>query len=175
MHLHLFYELGFSPNMVTTLSIIFGILAAYFIMKGHFIIASIMWLISYYLDCVDGKLARKYNMISEFGDYYDHIGDIFKIIIIFYALFNSNPKRKTSANQKLYLIIYFIFLFLSAIHMGYQEAVYDKKNESPWLNFLKVMVTSAYDHPTQIIHVTKYFGCGTAAIVFALLIIFWRK
>jgi phosphatidylglycerophosphate synthase len=161
--------------MVTTLSIIFGILSAYFVLKGQFIIASIMWVISYYLDCVDGKLARKYNMISEFGDYYDHIGDIFKIIIIFYALFKSNHTRKTSVNQQMYLLIYFIFLFLSAVHMGYQEAVYDKKNESHWLNFLKVAVTTVYNNPTEIIHVTKYFGCGTATLVFALLIIFWRK
>ena len=77
MHLDMYYKLGFTPNMVTTLSIIFGLLAAYEIIYGNFIFAAFLVLVSYYLDCVDGKLARKYNMVSQLGDYYDHFGDLF--------------------------------------------------------------------------------------------------
>ena len=171
-HLHIYYRLGMTPNMVTTLSILFGFIAAYQIMHNQFVYAAISLIISYYLDCVDGKLARKYDMITKFGDLYDHFGDFLKILIIMYSLF------KTSKNLTITKVICFNIILLlgilQCVHMGYQECVYNKSCESPFLNIIGKVV--AIDkNPKNTIQYTKYFGCGMWYLCFALLIIFWGK
>ena len=77
-HLHTYRELELTPNMVTTIGFLMGLLSAYYIIKGRVLVAAIAWILSYYFDCVDGKLARKYDMVTKFGDYYDHICDAIK-------------------------------------------------------------------------------------------------
>ena len=34
--------------------------------------------VGYFFDCMDGHFARKYNMVTEFGDMYDYITDLSK-------------------------------------------------------------------------------------------------
>ena len=173
-HLALYYKLGFTPNMVTTLSIIFGLLSAAQILAGQFFLAMLLFVVAYYLDCVDGKLARKYHMTSQFGDYYDHFGDIFKIVVIIYALLKSNKARRLSTKQWIYAGIILVLTFLECAHFGYQETIYDKKHESAFLNVMRKMVS--FDKtPHETIHYTKYFGCGFWMLCFAVIIFFWRK
>jgi phosphatidylserine synthase len=147
--LETFYNLGLTPNMVTTLSIVFGLLAAYAI------------------------IARKYQMVSKFGDLYDHIGDLLKFIAVLYALFYSK-KEKTTDKQWFYLFIILILGMLQVVHMGYQECIYNKKEESEYLNIVRLLCVDEENAET-IIHFTKYFGCGTWYLCFTLLILFWRK
>jgi hypothetical protein len=172
MHLHIFYKLGFTPNMVTTLSIIFGFLAAYQIMQNRLWLAAIFWLISYYLDCVDGKLARKYNMVSKFGDIYDHVGDLLKFIAVLVSLFISN-KEKTTARQWIFVSIIILLALLQTIHLGYQESVYNKKHESPYLNIPRKLFVNE-EKANNHINYTRHFGCGTFFVSCAILILFWR-
>jgi phosphatidylglycerophosphate synthase len=172
-HLHVYKDLGLTPNMVTTLGFLFGLLTAYQILKGNFLIAAVLWIISYYFDNVDGKLARKYNMITKFGDLYDHVCDVLKYSIVLLALIKSNT-RKTTPKQWIYLGIIKILLFISFIHMGYQEIIYDKKEESRWLAMCTKLVS--YDsNPEKTIQYTRYLGCGTSILSIAMLIIIWRK
>jgi phosphatidylglycerophosphate synthase len=160
--------------MVTTLSIIFGLLSASQILSGKFLLATLLFVVAYYLDCVDGKLARKYHMTSQFGDYYDHFGDLFKLVVIIYALFKSNKTRGTSTKQLIFVGIVIVLTVLECAHFGYQETIYDKKHESAFLNVLRKMV-SFDKNPDETIHYTKYFGCGFWMLCFALIIFFWRK
>jgi phosphatidylglycerophosphate synthase len=171
-HLHMYFNIGFTPNMITTLSILFGLLSAQQILQRHYGAAALCILISYYFDCVDGKLARKYNMVSKFGDMYDHVGDITKIIAIVVALFVST--KKISSKQWSYMSIFFLLTVLQWVHLGYQEAIYNKSEESYILKLCRKMVDFD-DNPHQTIHCTKYFGCGTWYLCFAALIFIWRK
>ena len=171
-HLHLYYLNGFTPNMVTTMSILFGFFSAQQISKGHFTRAAALLIISYYLDCVDGKLAREYNMVTKFGDLYDHVGDILKITAIVLALLLSNT-GKTTIKQWIYIQIFLLLAIIQCVHLGYQEIIYNK-DESCVLQIWSSMVQ--WDkNPTDTIHYTKYFGCGTWYLCFALLIIIWQK
>lgn len=167
-HLDTYYKLGFTPNMITTIGIIFGLLSMYNIFHSNFKIAAFLLLCAYYFDCVDGKLARKYNLQTKLGDYYDHFGDLFKIIIILYALYKTNPTRL----KNITLIIIFLISSMM-IHLGYQEIIYNK-NESPTLNFSKKLIE--FDkNPEKTIQYTRYFGCGTFILVICIIIFFWKK
>lgn len=172
-HLHVYHQLGFTPNMVTTMSIIFGVLSAQQILNGNYFVSALLMLFAYYFDCVDGKLARKYNMISKFGDYYDHFGDLFKVVAIVYALFKTSGAKLTG-RQKMFIYIIIILTLLQIIHFGYQERVYDNDQESPFLSIFKKL--THFDlSPKDTIQYTRYFGCGTWMVCFALIIYFWNS
>jgi phosphatidylglycerophosphate synthase len=173
-HLDIYYKLGLTPNMITTISIIFGILAAYLIMQDNFFLAGLCILIAYYLDCVDGKLARKYNMITKFGDYYDHFGDAFKFIIVICALFNSSVA--INLTHLLFIAILFGLACMVCVHLGYQERIYDNNNKSETSSFSLFKLFTIFDsNPKNTIRYTRYFGCGTLILSFILIIILWDK
>jgi hypothetical protein len=166
-HLHLYKQLGLTPNMVTTLSLLSGVFSAYMIHKKNYKSAGLLFFLGYYFDCVDGKLARKYNMTSKFGDYYDHITDIIKFGLVMYALYkDNNTKFKTFA------VVIILLLVLCFYHLGCQEGVYNNdsiNSESPTLNIIKPNKESSILN----IDKTKYFGCGTFYIIISLIIFFW--
>ncbi len=167
-HLDFYKSMCLTPNMLTTFSLVSGLYAAYFIYTGNFVIASILYVVAYYFDCADGKFARKFNMTSKFGDYYDHISDVFKLIFTVYALYVTNPKYFS------YLIVITpLLLLLLCIQMGYQEIIYNK-DESGSLDPLKKLVERD-NNPEETIKYSKYFGCGSINLIIAIIIFLWNK
>lgn len=172
-HLDAYHALHISPNMVTTFSIICGIISAYNILRHHFKTAAFYFAVAYYFDCVDGKIARKFDQVTIFGDYYDHFGDIFKVLIVLYALYISNP---VVFNTIKYFILFLFGMML--VHLGCQEKIYEDKeyvpSESNYLSIFKNLIHETLD-PLECIHYTKHVGCGTFMFFMFLIIFFWRK
>lgn len=78
-------------NMVTYLNITMGVMAIYFIVKGDFFTAIILAWIGGACDIADGKLARKYNLSTEFGIQLDSFADFLSFVVmpaflLFYAV-----------------------------------------------------------------------------------------
>ena len=155
----LFYKLNFTPNMITTLSLITGLISIHFLKIKQYRLSAILYFISYFFDCMDGFYARKYNMVSKFGDYYDHIKDVFISIILIYLIL------KNQKNIKCKIILLVIFNFLSMIQLGCQERLYDK-DESDSLSFTKYLCPN----PMSTIKWSRYFGCGTFIVIVCLFI-----
>jgi len=90
-------RLNVSPNNITYLSFLIGLIGLYFFSIGgyyNFIIGSILINLWYLLDCSDGHLARYYQIKSNLGKFLDEaFGEIIMTFIwlsIGYGLFN-NP------------------------------------------------------------------------------------
>ena len=162
---------NFTPNILTSISLIFCGISALLLINHNYLFAAFMYLISYYFDCMDGHFARKYKMVTKFGDYYDHIADTIKVILILYVLYNIDSK-------KFFIIIPFIilFIFLIFVHLGCQELYYDTI-ESDILNYSKNLcpVYNKNDKTSivNILRITRYFGCGTFTIFIMLVIIYY--
>ena len=77
-------KLGLTPNNITFLSAILSFLSIYYFCKKEYKISSLLWFASYFFDCADGYMARKYDMITIEGDYYDHISDLIPYLILVY-------------------------------------------------------------------------------------------
>jgi len=160
-----------TPNILTTFSLIFCGISALLLLNKQYLLAAFMYLISYYFDCMDGHFARKYNMVTKFGDYYDHVADFTKVLLILYVLYFVNSK-------KFFRILPFIifFILLSFVHLGCQEIYYDTP-ESDILSILKHSCpVNNKDDKSMIINtlgITRYFGCGTFTICIMLSIIYY--
>jgi phosphatidylglycerophosphate synthase len=165
-HLHVYRRFNLTPNILTTFSLISGLLSAYNILNRNYGWAASWFTVAYYFDCADGKFARKYNMQTQFGDYYDHISDIFKIALVLYALYITNPGKYYR-----YQWIIYVLIILSTLHLGYQEVIYGS-DESPALMHAKI-IASLDTKPTHTIKYTRYFGCGSLMLAIAVIILFW--
>lgn len=112
----IFYSLGLTPNMVTTISLIPAYLSYFYLIKRDMrcIIYYFLYMI---LDYIDGYMARKYKLHSKFGDIYDHGRDIlFHILLL--SIFYTNKKL---------LIIFIVFNIFGFSLFGCQEIMYEDK------------------------------------------------
>ena len=78
-------------NLITFGNITCGLIAMYLITKGEFFYAIILAWIAGALDIADGKVARKYNLSTEFGIQLDSFADFLSFVImpsflLFFAL-----------------------------------------------------------------------------------------
>ncbi len=165
-----FKRTGHTPNMITTYSLITGLLACYAIYKNNIALFIPLFLISYFFDCFDGFFARKYKMTSKFGDYYDHIKDAFVYVILIIIIFY---KYKTVISP-INIIIMVILFILFTSHMGCQQRYYKDANkdiDGETLDSYQKMCRDKND-----IKYTRFFGPGMLTIFSTLMITFiWNK
>jgi phosphatidylglycerophosphate synthase len=76
-----------SPNLLTISGLIFNFIILYLMISGIFFGTSMLLLIRYLLDCLDGGVARKYNKKSSIGGALDTWSDTILIYISIYGLF----------------------------------------------------------------------------------------
>jgi len=69
-------------NLATFMNIAAGILAIYFITHDEFFGAALFAWIAGAFDIVDGKIARKYNLSTEFGIQLDSYADFLSFVIV---------------------------------------------------------------------------------------------
>ena len=159
-----FHKLGFTPNMLTTISLLFCGVTIILLLKSYFNLAAAFFIISYFFDCMDGHFARKYNQVTKFGDYYDHIADVIKMISVIYTLYYINSNIMT------FLIIpMIILLFFTSMHMGCQEKYYNK-NESYTLSITKMLCPN---NKYNLLNITRFFGCGSFMLFITIIIIYY--
>ena len=148
-----FNKLHFIPNHITTLSLISGLFSIYLLYKNKYVLSILFFLILYFFDVLDGIYARSYNMITVFGDYYDHIKD-FLIITLYILMIIYKCKNRIRIIP--YMIVLALIYFGMLIHLGCQEKIYNQP-ESHTLTIFKKLCKN----PTTTIKYTRFFGCGT--------------
>ena len=154
-----------TPNIITTIGLIFGLLSIYSLYKEYYILSFVLFWINYFFDCLDGHYERKYNMTTQFGDYYDHFRDFLIIICICTLIF---IKLKTNKQKILFTIIIGILIYLTTIHLGCQE---DNSNSIKDNKLLQELIgLCKYE-----IEYTRYFGCGTLISVISFYILYCYK
>ena len=165
-----FRKLCLTPNMITTLSLVFSLAGIYNFYHDKNIVGSILFFMGYYFDCADGKMARKYKMVSQFGDLYDHISDIVKFVILIYVMLHKSNKHLNKI-----IIVGIVIGILTGIQMSCQEKIYNEsnnKNESKSLELLSVFNVSDCQKTMRF---TRFFSTGTFMLYNSLIILLWNK
>lgn len=160
----LFKSLNHTPNMITTYSLITGLISCYFLNKRDVLLFSVFYMISYFFDCFDGHFARKYDMSTKLGDFYDHSKDAFIFFLILYITIKNSRKRITLP----IILIVILFSVLATVHMSCQELNCDDKFKDKNNNFLLVPLFLCRNKDN--IKWTRFFGIGTYTIFFISII-----
>lgn len=100
------------PNHITTFGIILNAAALMNLLNRDFFLFIILFVMAYFCDILDGVYARKYNMETKAGKFYDKFADWVKLLST-YVMFSTLYKKKiTITNISIILII----LILCNIH-----------------------------------------------------------
>lgn len=164
-----------TPNAITLFRIIIGIFTIYnFIFSCDYFYPMAGTAIFYWLDCLDGHLARSTNQVTIFGDYLDHYADITFFIALLTTMF-----IKQYTNKLFICIVIIISSYLSFIHLGLQQKNYKhikeqiRQENHLTLDSNKIIILDEIDnelldnlnnlHSLEAYHInwTKYFGTGT--------------
>lgn len=161
-----FKQLNFTPNMITTISLVFGIITNMAYFKNYYLVSAAALLVSYFFDCMDGNYARKYDMQSKFGDLYDHYKD-WAVIIVLLLLF---IRKKVSNTFKIASFISIIIVLLGTyVHVGCTEKYIKDSNGNAVNSGSLGQLTSCPD--IKYLKLTKYFGTGTFNLLLILIIV----
>lgn len=165
-------KIGIKPNQITALRFLsMTSLFIYCFKNKLYKIASVIFLIAYFCDCLDGHMSRRYNLDTKFGDYFDHIADVFTMLITFYFIFTYIDKKYT-----VILVVILVLLVLSMIQMGCQERYLDimKINrDSDSISLIKCLCPKNIISNKKIENVmefTRLFGVGTFIVVITIII-----
>ena len=175
-NMHMYHDIGFTPNGITTLSILFSLLSVHFLVNKQYELSALCFLINYYYDCMDGAMARCYDEVTKFGDYYDHISDIINIII-FILITTCYYNKKCSSSDAVYVFMTMITLsVLILVHVGFQEIYYDKEKNSGdfFSDLLRSYGIDTKEDAEKYMPYTRYFGCGTYNLALAGFIFMLR-
>ena len=64
------------PSIFTLANLLFGFLALIWVIEGDYTLASVMILLSVLMDSLDGKVARRLSVSSDFGKELDSLSDL---------------------------------------------------------------------------------------------------
>ncbi len=168
----LFKAIDLTPNHITLLSTLTGVLAIKYFLDKRYAISSLLFIISFIFDCIDGHYARKYDMVTKFGDYFDHVKDT-----IVFGTFGILLTYRYYRMGKPWLIIpLYMMVAASAIQFGCQEEYYNlivPNKDGETLERMKTtcpVQTVTKDKLEKVLCISRYFGCGTAVALGAIYI-----
>jgi len=104
-------------NLITFGNIACGVAAMYLIQQNNFFVAIILAWIAGALDIADGKVARKYNLSTEFGIQLDSFADFLSFVIMpaFLLFYATRHYTTLSGMEELVLGIVFIWYIISGL------------------------------------------------------------
>lgn len=84
-----FIRLRVSPNQITTLSLIFGLIASWMVFHQNFIWSGVFALWAIFFDCCDGQVARLTNQKSPLGRAMDGLFDTIWVTTLWLGIYFS--------------------------------------------------------------------------------------
>jgi phosphatidylglycerophosphate synthase len=124
------YKLGITPNQITFITLFlrsFAINNLYYKSNPNLIFR--LFLISWFTDTLDGIIARKYNMCSEFGAHLDGIVDAITLNttlgVLYFKYYINNPKP-------FYIIIFIFIIHYGLMIIKLRNNKTNNKNSKPW-------------------------------------------
>lgn len=140
-------RMGFTPNHVTTLSLVLAIAAGVLFAHGEFGWGLLAGWIMTFLDTVDGKLARVTITYSRFGRYFDHIIDLIHPPFWYLAWgFGVALNPDVAANLPLSLPLLYWIIFAGYIGGRLCESAFQL-----WIASFKIFIWRPFDSYNRLI------------------------
>ena len=150
----LFYKYNFTPNILTTFSFAFQLVSIIFLHINYNLSFFFLYILGYYFDCIDGPMARRYDMVTTFGDFYDHFTDVFCFLWSFIIYI-----KKLHLLEYYYISGFYLFMFLGLLgHVGCQEKRFNASNDYKDVSLTLYVPMKLITDPEKQMKVFKYFS-----------------
>ncbi len=101
-------------NLVTYMNVALGVTAIYFIVQGDFFTAIVLAWVAGACDALDGKLARHYNLSTEFGIQLDSFADFLSFVVMpSFLLYYALKPSMTAVWEELFIgLVFIVYIIL---------------------------------------------------------------
>ena len=102
------------PNILTTLRILLVPIFLYYLfaeINHGKLFALFVFIIASLTDALDGIIARKHNLITKFGTFFDPLADKFLVLSAFYAFMFTDLTANIEYGKPIYLIMIILISF----------------------------------------------------------------
>ncbi len=169
-------DLGFTPNGVTLLSIVFSILAIASLWYRQLTLFVCLSALAYWMDDLDGVMARKYKLTSKFGEILDHASDALYFIGIYLVLV---VRYRALAKLPVVMILLLLSSLIPTVHYacaskvcGIGSGAIGALNRA----LLSVGIVPADATKAECLaHALKYFGGGSYQIFLYVAVVLIAK
>jgi phosphatidylglycerophosphate synthase len=151
--------LGATPNILTGLGGVASALSVYALYHRWFAPAVALIAARLYFDFADGLMARTYDMVTVFGDIFDHTSDTLWFVgVVCVFMFADYPRPLKCA----VMTACFVFLVLSVVQAGCIEQEYydtDTTQRDTTISWLRNLC------PARVVAAAKYTDSGVFYVV----------
>lgn len=163
-----FHDTHHTPNTLTTYALVCSGISYWAIKNERPKTFALAFLTGYLFDCMDGIMARKYNQMSKFGDFYDHARDVLGGTAVAYIIYT---KFHTTIPRWMMLVMGGACIG-TMVHMGCQQRYIEGEGQQigETLDALKYSCPS-----TNLLPYSSYFGAGTLTVTFVALTLYVMK
>lgn len=162
-----FKNVGYTPNGLTTISLFFGLAALYSLYNYDVVLFAIYFALAHLFDCMDGYYARKYNMVTEGGDKYDHFKDLIVAIAGLYIIY----ARYNVLAFPVLLLIMLAMMVLSMMSVGCHEKITHPEHKSTTLQAFNI-VTPDREICVKYTGYLRFFGPGTFVLAVIIAVFY---
>lgn len=155
-----------NPNYITTARLFLMLILYHQLYYGGKYIPALLLLTCYFLDHLDGEMARQNNRVTIFGDYYDHIVDQLYMLPLFYLLY---LKFKYHKHLKIIIFVFIALMVTSTVLVGCQELIFTKTKKNVKSQSLNIITKLCVVNDLQIL---KFFGQGLLHAFLICLILY---
>jgi phosphatidylglycerophosphate synthase len=157
-------KINYTANGITTLSLICGAAAMYHLYNHDIIPFTIYMLLGHFFDDMDGLYARKYGMVTDNGDKYDHYKDLLLVVASIYILYS----KYNILDFPVMILVICCIGVLGIMFVGCQESLTASNHRSDTLAFANY-VTPKKENCKSYIKYLRYFGPGTIIVLFIMI------
>ena len=163
----LFRITGHSANMISIYGLALSLVSLYYLFNDDILRFTFYFWVCYGLDCLDGYYARRYNMVTAWGDMFEHVRDITYIILtIGMTIF-----KYTLTDYAMYVLV--LSSVLTGIHVGCVQKSYNNNGFDRVPETLDYLEFLCYD--PAFIHLSGHFGVGMYMVTLNILILYLSK
>lgn len=164
-------KIKINPNLVTLSRILIMIaLTTMFYFNYLPVLDAILLQLCFFLDHLDGEMARVHNLITKFGDYFDHITDLLYMIPLTVILILRLYKKPYFA---VLITILCILGTLCIVFVSYQEIDLAKRNQKSASTVIRSLIFhKMIPSPYYFEHFFRYIGPNILHLFIGALMIY---
>jgi CDP-diacylglycerol---glycerol-3-phosphate 3-phosphatidyltransferase len=163
-----------NPNIISVLALIAAVVAGYLFYANRFVLAGLFVLLNGFFDLLDGQIAKKYNLTTDFGDFIDHTFDRLSDVAIFVGIAISGvvPKEVGFATVIVVLLVSYLGTQAQAISKKRLYAGIMGRADRLMLLFLASLLTVVY---TNALYYIIWIILGLSVLTFIQRFILSKK
>jgi phosphatidylglycerophosphate synthase len=156
-----FKATGHTANLISIYGTVLTLGALWYLWKDDMLRFSVYFWLAYLFDCLDGYFARKYDMVTTFGDVFEHVRDTVSLLLMMMICVYNYIITKPI------ILMTIVSSILTGIHVGCVQQRFIDRSYEETLDLLKGLCINE-----TISEISMCYGVGMYMTTLYLMVLY---